>query len=254
MRLAFTSAATPAAREAAGRLRVLYGDPGPDRADALVALGGDGIMLATLHGRLGRLPPVYGMHVGSVGFLTNAYHEGDLPSRISLAERVRLQPLRVYVASEGAWSAGRSVLAFNEVAVLRAGRRPARLRVSVDGLVRLNELVADGLIVATAAGSTAYNLSAGGPAIPLGARVLALTPISPARPRGWRGALLPAAASVRVDVLAAQMHPVSVSADTAEITGATRVEVVLAPELGADLLIDPHQNLEERVLREQFRT
>ena len=253
LRLAFAAAATAAAREAAGRLRILYGDPGPDRADALVALGGDGTMLATLHRRLGRSPPVYGMHVGTVGFLMNAYEEHGLPLRISRAEPVRLQPLRVTVTSGRTWPAARSALAFNEVALLRAGRRPARLRVTVDGRTRLQELVADGLILATAAGSTAYNLSAGGAPIPLGARVLALTPISPASPRGWHGALLPATAAVRVDVIASETDPVSLSADTTEMARVTRIDVELAPDVGAELLIDPHHNLEERILREQFR-
>jgi len=249
-RIAVCAADTDAAREARQRLVARYDVVEPEAADILVALGGDGFLLQTLdrHKALGR--PVFGMNRGSVGFLLNEFREAGLEERLARATPVLLHPLRM----EATTTTGERVVAtaINEVALFRQQRQTAKIRISVDGVVRLQELSCDGVMVATPAGSTAYNLSAHGPIIPLGAGLLALTPISAFRPRRWRGALLPHGAKVGFEVLEADKRPVGAAADNSEVRDVAHVEVREAPDIGFTLLFDPDQNLEERVLKEQF--
>lgn len=250
--IGFLAADFPAAAEARDVLRRRYGDCPPERADVIVALGGDGFMIETLHRTrtLPRAAPIYGVNRGTVGFLMNRYRPDDLPARIAAAVPAELHPLRM-TATAGD---GRRIeaLAINEVSLLRETRLAAHLRISVDGRERLDRLVCDGAIVATPAGSTAYNLSAQGPILPLASRLLALTPICAFRPRRWRGALLPESVTVAVDVLDADRRPVSATADYTEARGVTRVEIAQDPATRPVLLFDPEHNLEERIIAEQF--
>ncbi len=239
-------AAEAALRDLAGR----YGQTAPDTADVIVALGGDGFMLRTLHQYMCRNLPIFGMNYGSVGFLMNAYRLADLPHRLEVAETAVLHPLRM--TAQDALGDRHQALAINEVSLLRETRQAAKIRISIDGRVRLDELACDGVIVATPAGSTAYNLSAHGPIIPLNVDILALTPISPFRPRRWRGALLPRRAKVRLEILEHDKRPVSAVADLTEVRDVVDVEIVEAPEVNLQLLFDPEHNLEERILDEQF--
>jgi NAD+ kinase len=250
MRLSIVAADTAVAREARDRLAERYQPVAPEEADAIVALGGDGFLLATLHQAIGRGTPVFGMNRGSVGFLLNDYRENDLAARIAAASRVQLHPLAMEVTT--AAGAQARALAINEVSVLRQKREAAKLRIKVDGVVRLPELICDGALLATPAGSTAYNLSAHGPIIPLGAGLLALTPISAFRPRRWRGALLPRTARVTFEVLEIERRTVSATADFTEVRDVARVEIYEEPSVTLTLLFDPEHNLEERVLKEQF--
>ncbi len=237
--------------EAARRLLVeRYGDVALADADVVVALGGDGFMLHMLHDVMERGTPIYGMNRGSVGFLMNEYREDGLVERLSAAEAIQLHPLRM--RAECVDGTVREELAINEVSLLRATRQAAKVRLSVDGVVRLEEMICDGVLVATPAGSTAYNLSAAGPIVPLGAGVLALTPISAFRPRRWRGALLPATAAISVEVLDAEDRMVNATADFNEVCGVQRVSVAEDRSVAPTLLFDPEHNLEERVLKEQF--
>ncbi len=249
-RIAFVAADTPEAKEACARLILRYGDCAPDEADTIVALGGDGLMLETLHRFMPRQVPIYGMNRGTVGFMMNDYREDDLPGRIALSRGVRLHPLRMSARRLD----GQAVvaLAVNEVSMLRETRQTAKLRIAIDGVVRMEELIADGALVATPAGSTAYNFSVGGPIIPLSANLLAITPISAFRPRRWRGALLPHNAKVRIDVLEAAKRPVSAVADSTEVRDVRVVEIVEDRSVALTLLFDPEHALEERVLKEQF--
>ena len=240
----------PAAQEALQELIKRYRPVRADEADVIVALGGDGFMLETLHKHLRRGVAIYGMHRGSVGFLMNGYSPENLDERIANARPVRVRPLAMMVRDRQ--GAEHEALAINEVSLLRQSRQTAKLRVSVDGLVQLDELMADGIIVATPVGSTAYNLSAHGPIVPLAANVLALTPISAFRPRRWRGALLPHAARVRLDILEAEKRPVSATADFTEVRDVASVEIRESPDVTLTMLFDPEHNLEERVLKEQF--
>ncbi|MDP9195767.1 MAG: NAD kinase [Pseudomonadota bacterium] len=249
-RIAFFAAETPEAREAREKLVRLYGDTPPEKAEAIVALGGDGFMLETLHRVMKKNVPVFGMNRGSVGFLLNEYREDSLPDRISRAQKVPLHPLRMTV--ERADGTDTTAWAINEVSLLRETRQAARLRILVDGVERMSELVCDGAIVATPAGSTAYNLSAHGPIIPLGAQVLALTPISAFRPRRWRGALLPHTSRITFEVQENAKRPVSAVADFTEIRDVVRVHVQEDPAIHLVLLFDPEMNLDERILKEQF--
>jgi NAD+ kinase len=249
-RLAFVASDRPEAIEARERLAARYGDTPEADAQVVIALGGDGFMLETLHRHLETGRPIYGMNRGSVGFLMNDYAEEDLLERIAAAERTLIHPLRMTATDiRGQIHRG---LAINEVSLLRQTRQSAKLRVSVDGKVRLPELSCDGVLVATPAGSTAYNLSAHGPIVPLDARALALTPISAFRPRRWRGALLSHTACVRVEVLEADKRPVSAVADNFEVRDVARVEVAEDREVGLTMLFDAGRSLEERVLAEQF--
>jgi NAD+ kinase len=256
-RLAFAASDRPEAQEARDRLAARYGDVGFDDAEAVVALGGDGFMLECLHREVpnGRRvgppgPPIYGMNRGSVGFLMNEYAEDDLLERINAAERATVHPLRMRATGSG--GEVHEALAFNEVSLLRQTRQTAKLRISIDGKVRLAELVCDGALVSTPAGSTAYNLSAHGPIIPMDARVLALTPISAFRPRRWRGALLPHTAKVSFEMLEADKRPVSAVADNFEVRDVVKVDIAEDREIGLTMLFDAGRSLEERVLAEQF--
>jgi NAD+ kinase len=248
--IAFVASDAAAAQEALVELRALYGATAPERADVIVALGGDGFMLETLHRYIERGVPVYGMHRGSVGFLMNGYVPEGLRERIERAVPVRIHPLEMLARDIA--GAEQTALAFNEVSLLRETRQTAKIRISIDDVVRVEELAADGILVATPVGSTAYNFSAHGPIIPLGAGVLALTPISAFRPRRWRGALLPHAARVRFDILEAEKRPVSAVADYTEVRDVLSVAVHENREVVFTMLFDPEHNLEERVLKEQF--
>jgi NAD+ kinase len=250
LRIAAVAAETEPAQAALGELRRLYPCVEPERAEVIVPLGGDGFMLETLHRFLSRGVPIYGMHRGSVGFLMNAYRPEGLYERLAAAQPVVLHPLEMTARDE---HGGRHrALAFNEVSLLRESRQAAKLRVSVDGVVRIEELMADGILVATPVGSTAYNLSAHGPIIPLGAGVLALTPISAFRPRRWRGALLPHEARVEIQALETDKRPVSAVADFSEARDVETVEIHENRDISMTLLFDRESNLEERVLKEQF--
>jgi NAD+ kinase len=250
LRIAFTASDWDVAQEARARLVELYGDVPEEEADVIVALGGDGFMLGTLH-RTARLPaPVYGMNRGTVGFLMNEYSEDDLIERIEAAEETVINPLAM--RAEGADGRLYEALAINEVSLLRAGPQAAKLRITVDGKLRMEELVCDGALVATPAGSTAYNYSAHGPILPIGCDVLALTAIAPFRPRRWRGALLPKTARVRFDVLEHEKRPVMADADSRAAHDVVRVEVRSEPSIEHRLLFDPGHGLEERLIQEQF--
>jgi NAD+ kinase len=248
--IGFEASDALAAQEALGDLRQRYKSVPPEKAEIIVALGGDGFMLETLHKHLQRGVPIYGMHRGSVGFLMNSYSPDGLEERLARAKPVRVHPLGMTARDQGGKE--QSALAINEVSLLRQTRQTAKLRVSVDGLSQIDELMADGILVATPVGSTAYNLSAHGPIIPLGAGILAMTPISAFRPRRWRGALLPHTAEVRFDILEADKRPVSATADFTEIRDVASVTVRERREIALTMLFDPEHNLEERVLKEQF--
>jgi len=249
-RLAFCASDRPEAKEARLRLIEIYGDVDETEADAIVALGGDGFMLETLHRTMGVSKPIYGMNRGSVGFLMNDYKEEGLIERISAAERAGIHPLGM--TAEDHRGVRFDALAINEVSLLRQTYQTAKLRLSIDGKVRMPELVCDGVLVATPAGSTAYNLSAHGPIIPLNAQILALTPISAFRPRRWRGALLPHNAKVTVEVLEHDKRPVSAVADNFEVRRVTTVEIAEMRDVTLVMLFDAGRSLEERVLAEQF--
>jgi NAD+ kinase len=249
-KIAVVAAETEPAQLALTELCGLYPCVAPERAEIIIPLGGDGFMLETLHRFLAMGVPIYGMHRGSVGFLMNAYRPDGLHERLAAVQPVVLHPLEMMARDQrGHRHRG---LAFNEVSLLRESRQAAKLRISVDGVVRIDELMADGILVATPVGSTAYNLSAHGPIIPLGAAVLALTPISAFRPRRWRGALLPHEARVRIEVLETDKRPVSAVADFTEVRDVAAVEVNENRDIAMTLLFDHDSNLEERVLKEQF--
>ncbi|MBX7249327.1 MAG: NAD kinase [Caulobacteraceae bacterium] len=250
LRLCFTSSDRPQALQARETLARRYGDHSAADCDVVVALGGDGLMLETLHLHLDRDKPIYGMNRGSVGFLMNDYIEDDLLERIAGAQKAVIHPLRMTARTVNGEIT--EALAINEVSLLRQTRQTAKLRISVDGKVRLPELFCDGVLVATPAGSTAYNLSAHGPIIPFGAQVLALTPISAFRPRRWRGALLPHTAEVAMEILEADKRPVSATADNQEVRDVTHVSVVEDRERSLTMLFDADHSFEERVLVEQF--
>jgi NAD+ kinase len=249
-RIAFTASDRPEAQEALRVLRARYGEAAPGDAEVIVALGGDGFMLETLHARLQSRRPVYGMNRGSVGFLMNEYSEDDLLERIDAAERAVIHPLEMIALDVRGET--HHALAINEVSLLRQTRQTAKLKISVDGKIRLHELSCDGALVSTPAGSTAYNLSAHGPIIPLDANVLALTPISAFRPRRWRGALLSHTAAVEFEILEADKRPVSAVADNFEVRDVITVHVAEKRNISLTMLFDAGRSLEERVLAEQF--
>ncbi len=249
-RIAFRASDSPVAQATQARLAERYGDVPLGQADVVVALGGDGFMLQTLHATEATDIPVYGMNRGTVGFLMNAFAEDDLPDRLAAAEEAVINPLGM-VAETVSGDTHRG-LAINEVSLLRAGPQAAKLRVIVDGRVRLEELVCDGALVATPAGSTAYNYSAYGPILPIGADVLALTALAPFRPRRWRGALLPTKAVVRFEVLEADKRPVMADADSRLVRDVLSVEVRSEPRVRHRILFDPGHGLDERLIREQF--
>ena len=248
--IAVVAAETDTAQQALEELCDRYPCVPPERAEIIIPLGGDGFMLETLHRFRSKGVPIFGMHRGSVGFLMNPYRPDGLVERLSAAQPVVLHPLEMTAVDEH--GARRGALAFNEVSLLRESRQAAKLRVSVDGVVRIEELMADGILVATPVGSTAYNLSAHGPIIPLGAGVLAMTPIRAFRPRRWRGALLPHQAKVRIEALESDKRPVSAVADFTEARDVVIVEIRENRNVAMTLLFDREFNLEERVLKEQF--
>ena len=248
--IAFLASPVPAAQEALEVLTGLHGQCPPYAADVIVALGGDGFMLQTLHETQGLGLPVYGMNRGTVGFLMNEYAAEGLAERLAAAEEAVINPLAMRaVDAQGKIT---DALAINEVSLLRAGPQAAKLRILIDGKERMSELVCDGALVATPAGSTAYNYSAHGPILPIGADVLALTAMSAFRPRRWRGALIPKSAVVRFEVLEADKRPVSAVADYTEVRDVAEVEVYEDRSIALRLLFDPDQKLEERILKEQF--
>ena len=249
-RLAFAASDRPEAQEARERLPARYGDLSHEEAMAIVALGGDGFMLETLHASLACGKPIYGMNRGSIGFLMNDFEENDLLARINAAERAVIHPLAMTALDRAGQT--HHALAINEVSLLRQTRQTAKLRVSIDDKVRMGELFCDGLLVATPAGSTAYNLSAHGPIIPIEAKVLALTPISAFRPRRWRGALLSQNARVRIEVLEAEKRPVSAVADNFEVRDVAQVQVAEDRSRSLVMMFDAGRSLEERMLAEQF--
>ena len=248
--IAFLASDTPEARSARDRLLERYGDVPVEAARIIVALGGDGFMLETLHATMALDAPVYGMNRGTVGFLMNDYRETGLTARLARAEEAVINPLRMTATRLGGETV--EALAINEVSLLRAGPQAARLRISVDSKVRMEELVCDGALVCTPAGSTAYNYSAHGPILPIGSGVLALTAISAFRPRRWRGALLPQEARVRLDVLQAEKRPMMAEADGNSVRDVVAVEIASEGAVAHRLLFDPGHGLEERLLREQF--
>jgi NAD+ kinase len=250
-KIAFVASDVPEARTSLERLARIYGNAPAKGADAIVALGGDGLMLQTLHRHMHDRIPIYGMNRGSVGFLTNDYSEDDLEGRLARAEVSTIHPLAMRAVDRA--GSVHDGLAINEVHLFRETYQAAKLRISIDGKVRLEELICDGALVATPAGSTAYNLSVFGPILPIDAPLLALTPISAFRPRRWRGALLPNAAKIRFDVLEAAKRPVSAVADHAETRSVVHVEVEQADAIDLLLMFDPGHSLDERILAEQFR-
>jgi len=249
-KVAFLSSGAPEAENARAALMALYGDAPFDEADVVVALGGDGLMLQTLHKTMARPRPIFGMNRGSLGFLMNDYREDGLIERLAAARRSILHPLTMRARDV----AGKETLAqaINEVSLLRQTSQTAKLQIEVDGAARLPELIADGVLLATPAGSTAYNLSANGPIIPLGSALMALTPISAFRPRRWRGALLRDDARVTIRVLEAAKRPVAATADHFEIRRVEEVNIVTDKATSLILLHDPGHSLDERILREQF--
>ena len=249
-RVAIVAADFENAQTALSQLTKTYGAVDPKDADVIVALGGDGFVLQTLRRYIKRKVPVFGMNRGSIGFLMNDYLTDNLLERLAKAQAMTLFPLRMRATT--ADGSLHDSLAINEVSLLRQTYQAAKLEIQVDGVVRMAELICDGALVSTPAGSTAYNLSADGPIIPLSAGVMALTPISAFRPRRWRGALLPHTAQVRFRVLDAEKRPVSATADDTEIRDVVEVDVSEDRESSFQLLFDPETNLEERILKEQF--
>lgn len=249
-KIAFVASPVPLAQAALKTLAAAHGDVPQDKADVIVALGGDGFMLQTLHATQGIDAPVYGMNRGTVGFLMNEFHADDLPNRLQEAAEEVINPLVMTALTVDGQM--HDALAINEVSLLRAGPQAAKLRITVDGKERMKELVCDGALVATPAGSTAYNYSAHGPILPIGSDVLALTAMSAFRPRRWRGALLPKKAVVRFDVIDPGKRPVMADADGKSVRDVVSVEIRSEPQVAHRILFDPGHGLEERLIREQF--
>ena len=249
-KIAFVASDVVIAQNALDRLARRYGNVALEEADVIVALGGDGFMLHTLHSTMDIDAPVYGMNCGTIGFLMNEFHEDDLVDRLSSAEEEKINPLRM--VAECTDGTRHEALAINELSLLRAGPQAAKLRISIDGKVRMDELVCDGALVCTPAGSTAYNYSAHGPILPIGSDVLALTAMSAFRPRRWRGALLSKRSKVRFDVVEHTKRPVMADADSRSVRNVVWVEISSYPEVVHRILFDPGHGLEERLTREQF--
>ena len=249
-RFTVVASRSPEAQKAQDEITARYDTCGPEEADVIVALGGDGFMLETQHRFLDHGKPIYGMNRGTVGFLMNEFRTNGLVERLEKAHRSELHPLRM--KAENSYGAVQEALAINEVSLLRQTRQAAKICINVDGVKRVPELICDGVLVSTPAGSTAYNLSAHGPIIPLGSNILALTPISAFRPRRWRGALLPNEATVSFKIHEAQKRPVSAVADYTEVRDVASVTVSVDISVTIHLLFDPEHNLEERILNEQF--
>lgn len=247
--LHFVAAAAPDAQAALALMRKHHEDVGADKADIVVALGGDGFMLQTLHRFIGKGKPIYGMNLGSVGFLMNEFREFDLDARLAAAESAAVHPLRMRAETRSDIS---EALAFNDVHLFRQTRQAAKIRIQVDGKPRISELICDGVLVSTPAGSTAYNLSAHGPILPIDAALLALTPISAFRPRRWHGALLPRRAQVRFEILESVKRPVGAVADDFEVRDVVAVDVSEDRTVTMTMLFDAGHSLDERILAEQF--
>lgn len=250
LKIAFVASSSATAQAARGTLVARYGTHPEEEADVIVALGGDGFMLATLH-RTQDLPaPVYGMNRGTIGFMMNEYSESDLQDRLGAAVEEVINPLSMMAVD--AHGIEHHELAINEVSLLRAGPQAAKLRIYIDGRLRMQELVCDGALLATPAGSTAYNYSAHGPILPIGADVLALTAMAAFRPRRWRGALVPKSAKVRFEVLEPEKRPVMADADGRSVKDVLQVDIQSEPSIAHRILFDPGHGLEERLIREQF--
>ena len=251
IKMHFLADKTGPARAALAEVKALYKGVPAAKADVIVVLGGDGFMLKVMHEYLGKGVPLYGMNRGTIGFLLNTYEAAGLPERIAKAMQVNLHPLEMVAKTSG----GREVraMAINEVSLLRQTRQAANLKVDINGKRRLDNLVCDGIIIATPAGSTAYNLSAHGPILPIDANLMVLTPISAFRPRRWHGALLRETAKVGLHVRECKKRPVSAVADYTEVKNAVEVAVRMAQEVSLPVLFDPEHNLEERILKEQFQ-
>jgi NAD+ kinase len=249
-RIAFVASPAPEAKEALARLSKRYGNVPPSKADVVVALGGDGLMLRTLHKLMNTGTPIYGMHRGTVGFLMNDYNERHLHQRLAAAQTTVIHPL--LMRARDAKGRVYQFRAINEVSLFRQTYQVAKLAIDIDGKERMPELMADGVLVATPAGSTAYNLSAQGPIIPINAPLLAVTPISPFRPRRWRGALLPDTARITIRVLDPVRRPIAAVADHAEVRAVCEVDVQADHMTSIEMLFDPDHSLDERILREQF--
>lgn len=249
-RFAFLSSGSPAAEAAISELRGHHPDHPVAECDVIIALGGDGFVLHCLHEYLESGKPIYGMNRGTIGFLLNEYTSAKLPERVAQAHAEELHPLTMKALTVGGEEV--TALAFNEVSLLRTSRQSANLRVLVDGQVEMEKLISDGILVATSAGSTAYNLSVNGPVVPIGSDLMALTPISPFRPRRWRGALLPHRATVRIENLDPVKRGVSASADHTEVHDVAWLEVSQVANKSVKMLFDPGHSLNERILREQF--
>jgi NAD+ kinase len=250
-RIAFVSSDAVSAKRALSRLQKLHGAIDPQSADVIVALGGDGQMLQTMHRFVSSGLPVYGMNRGSVGFLMNDFSEKNLADRLAAAELTVIHPLRMTAINKDGKK--HSAIAFNEVSLLRQHHQAAKIKISVDGQVRLEELSCDGVLLATPVGSTAYNLSAHGPILPIGSPLLALTPISAFRPRRWRGAIIPRNAQVKLEILEREKRPVAAVADHLEVRHVESVEIAEDKKKSIKLLFDPGHSLAERVLNEQFK-
>ncbi|WP_455479874.1 NAD kinase [Bartonella sp. B23] len=250
-RFHFISAETIDATKASHKLISIYGHSSLEESDVIVAIGGDGTMLQTVRDVMNTGKPIYGMNQGSVGFLMNEFHEQKLPSRIAVAHKKEIHPLRMIAKAE--CQEYIETLAINEVSLFRQSYQAAKIRISIDDSVRMEQLNCDGILVATPAGSTAYNLSAHGPILPLMAPLMALTPVSPFRPRRWHGALLPNTAIVRFDMLEPEKRPVNAAADNVEVKSVHSVTISMATEVTVSILFDSNHSWDERILSEQFR-
>ncbi|WP_019223686.1 NAD kinase [Bartonella rattaustraliani] len=250
-RFHFISAETEEALKATHKLISLYGHSSLEESDVVIAIGGDGTMLQTVRDVMNTRKPIYGMNQGSVGFLMNEFHEQKLPYRIAAAHKKEIHPLRMIAQAE--CQGHIEALAINEVSLFRQSYQAAKIRISIDNNVRMEQLSCDGILVATPAGSTAYNLSAQGPILPLMAPLMALTPVSPFRPRRWHGALLPDTATVRFDMLEAEKRPVNAAADNVEVKSVHSVTISTATEVTVSILFDSNHSWDERILSEQFR-
>ena len=249
-KIAFVASSAKPAQKALERFVRLYDNTSPEEADVIVALGGDGFMLHTLHSSMNLKASVYGMNCGTVGFLMNEYHEENLLERVGNSVEEEINPLAM--VTECVDGKRHKSLAINEVSLLRAGPQAAKLRISVDGVVRMDELTCDGALVCTPAGSTAYNYSANGPILPIGSDVLALTAMAAYRPRRWRGALLPKTSKVRFDILDSKKRPVMADADSRSVRDVAWVEITSATNIVLKIMFDPGRGLEERLIQEQF--